>query len=100
MMEFSLFYFDDAKLDVREAKNWYKKQKEGLEKRFADAIKEVLYTIQNNPFSYELRYKNIRIGYTKIFPFGIHFYINETKSQIVIIAVLHCKRNPAEVQDR
>ena len=51
MMEFSLFYFDDAKLDVREAKNWYKKQKEGLEKRFADAIKEVLYTIQNNPFA-------------------------------------------------
>lgn len=96
----SLFYFDDAKIDVRESKKWYKKQREGLEKRFAEAVKEVIYNVQNNPYSYELRYKNIRIAYTKIFPFGIHFYINEDKSQIVIIAVLHCKRNPIEAENR
>ena len=100
MMQFSLFYFDDAKLDVREAEKWYKKQKKGLDKRLAEAVKEVLYSIQNNPFAYELRYKNIRIAYTKIFPFGIHFYVNENKSQIVIIAILHCKKNPAEAKDR
>jgi hypothetical protein len=34
-MPYTLCYFDEAKLDVREAKAWYKEQKYGLEKRFA-----------------------------------------------------------------
>lgn len=30
-MPYSLYYFDEAKLDVRQAKAWYKEQKYGLE---------------------------------------------------------------------
>lgn len=34
-MSFTLHYFEVVKLDIIEAKGWYKKQKVGLEKDFA-----------------------------------------------------------------
>lgn len=92
-MSYSLSYFDDARLDVREAKAWYKEQQPGLEKRFADSIKTAIIKLQENPFAYGVRYKNIRIARAKVFPYGIHFYIDDTKHQIVIIAIVHNKRH-------
>lgn len=99
-MPYSLSYFEDARLDVKEAKAWYKEQQPGLEKRFADSIKTAIIKLQENPFAYAVRYKNIRIAHPKTFPYGIHFYIDDTKHQIVIIAIVHNKRHPDTAQKR
>jgi plasmid stabilization system protein ParE len=99
-MPYSLFYFSDVKQDVKEAKTWYKEQQDGLEKRFADSIKTAISKLQKNPFAYAVRYKNIRIAHPKIFPYGIHFYTDETKKQIVIIAIVHNKRHPDIAEKR
>lgn len=99
-MSYSLSYFSDVSLDVKKAKIWYKNQQLGLEKRFARSIKICILTLQENPFIYAVRYKNIRIAHTKIFPYGIHFYIDDINKQIVVIAIVHNKRNPDTVQNR
>ena len=99
-MPYSLSYFEDARLDVKEAKAWYKEQQPGLEKRFADSIKTAIIKLQENCFAYAVRYKNIRIAHPKTFPYGIHFYIDDTKHQIVIIAIVHNKRHPDIAQKR
>ncbi|MFN0049700.1 MAG: type II toxin-antitoxin system RelE/ParE family toxin [Cytophagales bacterium] len=99
-MSYSIDYFKEAKIDVREAKTWYKEQKLGLEKRFADSIKLAILKIKENPLNYAIRYKDIRIAYPKIFPYGIHFYIDELKNQILIVAILHNKRNADTAQKR
>ncbi len=97
---YSLLYFDEVKTDVRGAKAWYKQQQLGLEKRFADAIKMTITKLQENPFAYGVRYKNIHIAYAKIFPYGIHFYIDDTNNQIVVIAIVHNKRHPNTALER
>jgi hypothetical protein len=42
----------------------------------------------------------VRIAHTKIFPYNIHFYIDEAKKQIVIIGIVHNKRGDAIFLDR
>jgi hypothetical protein len=38
-MAYKLFYLQEAKQDVREAKRWYRSQQKGLEKLFAEDVK-------------------------------------------------------------
>ncbi len=92
-MYYSLFYFNDAEIDFNKAKSWYKLQKDGLDQRFSDSVESVTSTIQQNPFAFAVQYKNIRIAQTKIFPYGIHYYVDEANYQIVIVAIIHSKRN-------
>ena len=99
-MDYSLYFFDEVKSDIREAKDWYKTQKPGLEKRFAQEIKKSIVKLKNHPKSYEVRYKNIRSIFTEVFPYPIHFYIDDKLKQVVIIALLHQSRNPNIKQDR
>ena len=81
-MRFSLFYFDEVKYDVRDAKAWYRKQKDGLEKHFAEEVKKCIGRLHTNPFAYEIKFKNIRTAFTEVFPHAIHFYIYEANYQI------------------
>lgn len=56
-MPYKLIYFDEARLDVRNAKDWYKQQQEGLEKRFAQAIKSAIKHLAKMPTANAIRYK-------------------------------------------
>ncbi len=93
-MPYSLSYFEDALHDLKIAKSWYKQQQSGLDQRFSYSIKSTILLVQKSPFAFAIRYRNIRIAFPKKFPYGIHFYIDEEKQQIVIIAIIHNKRNP------
>jgi plasmid stabilization system protein ParE len=99
-MAFSLHYYDAVKTDLTEAKDWYKKQNPGLEKRFALEVKSCIYRLQKNPLNYEIKYRNVRTAFTAIFPYAVHFYVNAPKKQIVIIAIVHQSRNPALPDNR
>ena len=99
-MLYKLSFFEDAKVDVIDAKAWYKHQQIGLDKRFAQSVKIAIQTLQKNPFAYAIRYKNIRIAHPKTFPFNIHFYVDAVLNEIVIIAIVHSHRNPNIVSER
>jgi plasmid stabilization system protein ParE len=100
MILWEVFYFDEVKPDIKGAKEWYKSQKDGLEKRFIHDIKASIIRLQKNPLKYEVRYRNIRIAYPDVFPYAIHFYIDELKNRIVIIAITHQHRDPNHSQER
>jgi mRNA-degrading endonuclease RelE of RelBE toxin-antitoxin system len=97
---YTAFYFDEVKDDVRVAKTWYREQQYGLDKRFELSLKETIANILKMPSAYAIRYKKVRIAHTKIFPYNIHFYIDEAKKQIVIIGIVHNKRGDAIFLDR
>ena len=99
-MAYSIHYFDEVQLDIQEAKIWYKSQKKGLEKRFAQEVKKTLLRIQNNPKGYEVKYKVIRSAFTDVFPYAIHFFIDDEYKRVVILAILHQNRNPKLHQNR
>jgi len=94
-MALTLHYFDAVKLDIIDAKSWYKSQKAGLEKDFAREVKKCILRLQKTPLGYEIKYRNVRTAFTEVFPYAIHFYIDEAKKQIVIIAIIHQSRNPS-----
>jgi plasmid stabilization system protein ParE len=100
MSLYTLLYFDEVKQDLREARDWYKQKKEGLEKRFIRDIQTVITRLHKKPHHYEVRYKNIRIAYPDVFPYAIHFYIDENQNRIVIIAITHQRRDPGFPQGR
>lgn len=99
-MPHKLTYFDEARLDVKEAKAWYKKQQKGLEKRFAAAIKAAVKQLAKMPMANAVRYNNVRIAHPKTFPYAIHYYIDTAAGYIVIVAIVHAARNPDESQGR
>jgi len=68
--------------------------------QFASAVKEILLNILKMPSAYAVRYRNIRITHTKVFPYNVHFYIDETQAQVVIIGIVHNKKNNALFLDR
>src|SRR5258708_5857457 len=99
-MAWKLAYYDAVKLDVRDAKDWYCAQQKGLEKRFSDDVKKCIGRLQKNPYHYEVKYKQVRTALCTIFPYAIHFYIDEAAKQLVIIAIVHQHRDPKVTKDR
>ena len=93
-MGYTLVYFDEVEKDVADAMAWYRSKQNGLEKRFAKAVEQAILNLQKMPAAYAVRYKNVRIAYTPIFPYAIHFYIDEQQSMIVITAIVFAGRDP------
>jgi plasmid stabilization system protein ParE len=92
-MAYQVFYQSEVEKDVADAKKWYKSKQPGLDKRFSSAVKQTIAEIIKNPLRFSKRYKDYRIAYTKVFPFGIHFYLDETQERILVVAILHVKRD-------
>jgi len=97
---YRLLYLDEVIKDVQDAKEWYKKQHNGLETEFAIAIESALLQLLEKPAIYSIRYKNIRVAHPKRFPYNIHFYIDQANSAVVIIAIVHNKRHPKTAPKR
>lgn len=89
-----------AKEDIREAERWYNKQSPGLGKKFTAEVRESVRFIRQNPTACNIRYDKVRTVVLKVFPFMIHYTINEASKSVVISAVLHTSRDPKEWENR
>jgi len=95
---FSLIISDEAYLDIADTFTWYDAIEEPLGKKFIISFESSLNTLLNNPLSYHVRYKNVRIIFMKRFPYGIHYVIDG--NILKVIAVFHTSRNPQNWEDR
>ncbi len=82
-----------AKEDIREAARWYNKQQDGLGKRFTAEVRDKVHYIKHNPNASNIRYNGVRTAVLTIFPFMVHYIIDENIETIIITAVLHTSRN-------
>ncbi len=83
-----------AKQDITEAALWYNKKQKGLGKRFTAHVRETVYYIKQNPEAFNVRYDKVRTAILNVFPFMIHYTVDEKNKIVVIAAVLHTSRNP------
>ncbi len=83
-----------AKKDISIVAKWYNNQLPGLGMRFTQHIRTKISFIHQNPLTYSLRYNNIRTAVLDVFPYMIHYLIDDNKKQIIIIAILHTSRKP------
>ena len=93
-MSYKVVISDSAKGDIKNSALWYNKQQTGLGKRFTKSIKDCIKEIQQQPESFQIRYKNNRAGIPYKFPYLIIYYIDYEKRTIKIIAVFHSSKNP------
>lgn len=83
-----------AKKDIREAALWYEEKQTGLGKRFTEQVRENISFITKNPKACNVRYDNVRTAVLRVFPFMIHYTIDEYNKNVIVSAVLHTSSNP------
>jgi plasmid stabilization system protein ParE len=85
-------YHPEADSEMMAAAAFYEAQQQDLGKRFLSAVQESLHHIQINPNLYPVIHLDVRRCTTQTFPFNVLFRV--IKDQIVVMAVMHQKRNP------
>jgi len=83
-----------AKQDIKEAAHWYEDKQKNLGKRFTQEVRTDIRFLKGNPTATAVRYDSVRCSVLKIFPFMIHYTIDEAKKVIIITAVLHTSQDP------
>lgn len=87
-----LAYRAAAKVDIEEAREWYRKQSPPLEERFAGAVADTIQTVLDHPRAYQLVDPDVRRASVNVFPYLVYYTIeNDT---VVVLAVVHGKRHP------
>src|SRR5436305_630337 len=82
-----------AEQDISRAHDWYEEQRPGLGQQMLNEVESCLARIAANPFGYQILHRSVRRALLKRFPYCVYFEITET--QIVVLAILHARRDPA-----
>ncbi|MDB5011950.1 MAG: hypothetical protein JWQ25_152 [Daejeonella sp.] len=99
-MSYSFVNRSAVKADIISATDYYKKISPQLAKQFLLRIREAKIYISRSPLGFEIKYNSVRTLLLKQFPYHIHYLIDEKEKQIVILAIIHAYRNPADYSDR
>ena len=98
MTEYRLVAEPHADLDVAAAFHWYENEQVGLGLEFLDELRATYARVVEVPLQYQHLRSGIRRALTHRFPYAVYFGIEG--DVIVVLAVLHASRDPAEWQRR
>lgn len=87
-----------VEFDIESAFSWYEAVEPGLGTDFLEQLRLVYRRILENPLGYGERRSGIRRALMRQFPYAVYFSIED--ETILILAVLHTARHPAEWQLR
>ncbi len=93
-MSYQLDFLLEANQDIEEAVEWYNKKKDNLGERFYELIKDKFNKLKDNPYLWSIRYDEVHCALVDIFPYLIHYIVEETNQRILVIGVLHTSKNP------
>ena len=99
-MRYKVKLLHAAYTDLREAEKWYKEKGEKLAGDFKTAIHKEINYIAKHPEQSPRKYKELRQSLVKHFPYAIFYLIEKESNRIVILGVLHTRRNPEIIQRR
>ena len=81
-----------AQADIDNAITWYEQQQSGLGSRFLDALDPVFKRVRDTPVQFPAISVDVRRALLHTFPYAVYF--RETEQAVVILAVLHLRRDP------
>lgn len=84
--------------EFSEATAWYESKRIGLGKEFIAEIEQLCDAASEHPLQFAVAHNDIRRVVAKRFPFSVYF--RAQKHRIVVLAVLHGRRDPAIWLDR
>jgi plasmid stabilization system protein ParE len=85
-------------LDVEAAFEWYENERAGLGVEFLNELRAAYNRIAEGPLKYQELRGAIRRALLRRFPYAVYFAVEA--DVVVIVAVLHASRDPAEWQRR
>jgi len=93
------FEFHPQALDeYREAAHWYNERAPLLALKFADEIESAINRILDDPARFRVVDEDVRRCLTHVFPYAVLYTIEPTF--ILIVAVMHCAREPGYWKNR
>ena len=91
-MAVEILYHPAVQLETDEIVGYYEAQKKGLGLLFLEVFDLLLQRMQQSPLQFPVIRKSIRKATVRDFPYNVYFRLY--KNQIVVLAILHQKRNP------
>lgn len=91
-------FLPEVATDLSEAHDWYDRQQSGLGDQFLAEVETALERIQRAPGAYAELHRGVRRPLTHRFPYGVSFRIEA--EQLIVVAVLHCHRDPQLWRER
>lgn len=82
-----------ARAEYAGAAQWYEARAPGVGYRFVDRVEQALSLIAEAPNRPAPVLANVRRARTRDFPFLIYYVVEDAR--IVVLAVLHARRDPA-----
>ncbi|MEE9432540.1 MAG: type II toxin-antitoxin system RelE/ParE family toxin [Melioribacteraceae bacterium] len=87
-----------AEEDTQQAYDWYTSAEQKLGIQFINEVERMFEMIETNPEMYGKVFVDLRRALCKRFPYAIYFTMS--KNNVIIIGVLHQRRNPIKWQMR
>ena len=84
----------EARKDLSDASAWYDNQGPGLGLSFLTAVRQQLLQIRSRPEAFPPFHRQTRRALIKRFPYAVIFLVQAEQERIIVIAVLHCGRDP------
>jgi toxin ParE1/3/4 len=81
-----------AEHDITQAYAWYEAQRNGLGDELLRAIDDCFQSVVSNPEAFPMIHRSARRALVRRFPYCVYFVMSE--AEIIVLAVLHGRRNP------
>lgn len=91
-------FHPEALAEFRASAEYYQQQQTRLGERFANAVEMAVAHIAAAPESWRIVEDDIRRCLTKVFPYAVLYSIEP--DNILIVAVMHCRREPGYWRNR
>ncbi|MDQ6756025.1 MAG: type II toxin-antitoxin system RelE/ParE family toxin [Bacteroidota bacterium] len=69
-------------------------QQDGLGKKFLEFVDKKINNLCVTPGIGSIRYDEVRCTMVNVFPYIIHYSINKSKEEVIILRILHAFRKP------
>jgi plasmid stabilization system protein ParE len=91
-------FHPEALEEYREAANWYADREPELGLRFIEAVEAAVQQVIEAPARWRVIDEDVQRCLTRVFPYGLLYTIE--KDFILIVAVMHCSREPGYWKSR
>lgn len=89
-----------VRFDIIEATEFYKNINPELAKQFLFRLREAKSYIARDPLGFQIKYDKVRTLLLKQFPYHIHYLVDKTNEQIIILAITHAYKNTNDYSNR
>jgi plasmid stabilization system protein ParE len=86
--------------DIASVLTFYKSAGKRIINEFLSRLLEVNDYLKTNPYSFQVRYKEVRLIMLKQFPFQLHYIIDEFNKSVIVLAIVHTYRKPSDFSER